>query len=166
MAVLEIKTYPEPVLLERSIEVEKLSAEDLGFIEDLIDTMFDDDGIGIAAPQVGVAKRIIVVCPDQKRGREKVWVNPEILSESGTQVGQEGCLSLPGIFGEVKRAKKVKVRVLDTAGKEFIFEASDLEARIFQHEIDHLNGKLFIDRLGFRQRQELVPTIRNLGAPR
>ena len=164
MTKLEIKTYPDPVLLERSREVEDISRVDPDFISGLVDIMFDDDGIGIAAPQVGVSLRIIIVSPEQKRGREKVCVNPEIISESGTQTCQEGCLSLPGIFAEVKRAKKVKVRFRDLQGKEHTLETQDLEARIFQHEIDHLNGKLFIDRLGFSQRQEILPSIRELRA--
>ncbi len=162
MAILEVKTYPDPFLSKVSLAVEALTHEDEKFIVDLIDTMYEYDGVGIAAPQVGVLKRIIVVSPEAKRGTEKVYINPEILSEEGEEVGLEGCLSVPGISAEVERAKKVTVQAQDTEGKPLEFSAGDFEARIIQHEVDHLNGKLFIDRLGFKQRQTLVSDLRVL----
>jgi|SRR3989338_301385 len=162
MSKLEVKTYPDPVLSQVSLAVEKLTGEDKKFIADLIDTMHEDDGVGIAAPQVGVLKRIIVVCPVAKRGNEKVYINPQILSQEGEVLGLEGCLSVPGVSAEVKRAKKIKVKAQDMNGKSLEFKAEDFEARIFQHEIDHLNGKLFIDRLGFKQRRSVVNDLREL----
>ena len=162
MAKLEVKTYPDPVLSQVSLAVEKLTDEDKKFITGLIDTMYEDDGVGIAAPQVGVLKRIIVVCPDAKRGHEKVYINPQILSQEGEVLGLEGCLSVPGVSAEVKRAKKIRVKAQDLNGKNREFNAENFEARIFQHEIDHLNGKLFIDRLGLKQRQTLVNDLREL----
>jgi len=162
MTILKVRTYPDEVLAQRSAEVEGLCPEDLSFIGDLIETMYQSDGVGMAAPQVGVSKRIIIISPESKKGKEKVYINPEILSQSGTQVKAEGCLSVPGITAEVRRAKTVKIRARDLNWKELIFVAENLEARIFQHEIDHLDGKLFIDRLGFNQRQEILPGLKTL----
>jgi len=162
VAKLEVRTYPDPVLTQVSLEVERLTAEDKKFIADLIDVMYEDEGVGIAASQVGVLKRIIVVSPQAKRGTEKVYINPQILSQEGEELGLEGCLSVPGISAEVKRAKKIKVKAQDVKGKTLELMAEDFEARIFQHEIDHLNGKLFIDRLGLKQRQTLVSDLRTL----
>ncbi|HNV86934.1 MAG TPA: peptide deformylase [Candidatus Omnitrophota bacterium] len=162
MAILKVKTYPDEVLAKRSAEVELLRPEDLEFIKDLIETMFQSDGVGMAAPQVGVSKRIIVISPEAKKGKEKVYINPEILLQSGTQLKEEGCLSVPGVTAEVRRAKTVKIRARDLEWKETVFEAENLEARILQHEIDHLDGKLFIDRLGFNQRREILPGLKML----
>lgn len=162
MAVLEVRTYPDPLLSQISASVAKLGPEDKRLIQDLVDTMYEYDGVGIAAPQVGVLKRIIVVSPEAKRGEEQIYINPKILSEEGEEEGLEGCLSLPGISGEVKRAKKIRVQAQDLGGTILNFVAEDFPARIIQHEVDHLNGKLFIDRLGFKQRQAVVGELRLL----
>lgn len=162
MAILEVKTYPDPVLSKVSLAVQSVTEEEREFIDDLIDTMYQHDGVGIAAPQVGILKRIIVVSPLAERGMEKVYINPQILSQEGEELGLEGCLSVPGISAEVPRAKTVKVQAQDIEGQKLEFSACDFEARIIQHEVDHLNGKLFIDRVGFKQRQALVSDLRTL----
>jgi peptide deformylase len=165
MATLEVRTYPDPCLSQVSEPIVELSREQR-FIDDLIETMYENDGVGIAAPQVGVSKQIIVVSPEGKVGTEKVYINPKILSQDGEALGLEGCLSLPGISGEVKRATKITLRAQDREGKTLEFISRDFEARVFQHEIDHLHGKLFIDRLGFRRRQQLISEIRKLAKAR
>ncbi len=162
MAILGVRTYPDALLSQVSQEVRDLGPEEKQLIEDLIETMYEYDGVGMAAPQVGVLKRIIVVSPEGKPGTEKVYLNPRILSEEGEEVGIEGCLSLPGVSGEVNRAKKILLEALDIDAKRIQIKAEGFAARIFQHEIDHLNGKLFIDRIGFKQRRELVTNLRTL----
>ncbi|MBI4550089.1 MAG: peptide deformylase [Candidatus Omnitrophica bacterium] len=162
MATLEVRTYPDPVLSQVSLSVEELTENDRQFIRDLVDTMYEYDGVGIAAPQVGVLKRIIVVSPNAEKGKETVYLNPRILEEEGEEIGLEGCLSLPGISGEVKRAQSIRVEAQDLDGRKLEFRVKGFEARVIQHELDHLNGKLFIDRLGFRQRQTLVNELRTL----
>lgn len=161
MAVLNIKTYPDEVLNKKCEAVADPKAIDPDFIRDLIDTMYTEDGVGIAASQVGVSQRIIVVCPKAKRGEEKVYINPVIISAGGgEEFDYEGCLSVPGVAGEVKRYKKVTVTAADLSGKPLEITAAGFEARIFQHEIDHLDGILFIDRLGLQERQEALRVLR------
>jgi peptide deformylase len=143
-----------------SAEVGTLTAEEREFVKDLVHTMYEYDGVGIAAPQVGVLKRIIVVSPESKPGTEKVYLNPKIISQEGEEVGVEGCLSVPGVSGEVRRAKTIRVEAQDLDARPLDFKAAGFEARIVQHEIDHLNGKLFIDRIGFKQRQDMVANLR------
>jgi peptide deformylase len=162
MAILDVRTYPDPVLTEVSLAVEQLTDADRQFIKDLIDTMYEYDGVGIAAPQVGVLKRIIVVSPNAERGKETVYLNPRVVSEEGEEMGLEGCLSLPGVSGEIKRAQAIRFEAQDLNGCKIELSAKGFEARVIQHELDHLNGKLFIDRLGFRQRQTLVNELRTL----
>jgi len=162
MANLQIRSYPDPQLTEKSVAVDTSKGIDQTFIRDLIDTMYTDDGVGIAAPQVGIKQRIIVVCPEARRGKEKVYLNPEIVSASGSERGIEGCLSVPGITAEVERAARVVVKAEDIEGHPIEIKASGLEARIFQHEIDHLDGILFVDRLGLSERQDILPELRAL----
>lgn len=153
MALREIITVGDPRLRERSRPVQSITAEAQELIEDMVETMHEADGIGLAAVQVGELDRIIVIeLPED----EEVWgsgelfvvVNPEIVKESrDTEVGIEGCLSVPGYVGEVERASEVVVRGLDENGKRFRLRPRGFLARVFQHEIDHVNGVLYIDRL-------------------
>lgn len=163
MPRLEVRTYPDEQLAETSEVVGPLGPEDRVFIQNLIDTMFEDDGVGIAAPQVGVKKRIIVVCPKARRGTETVYINPEILAFSDqTEWGVEGCLSVPGVSAEVLRSRAIRLRSTDIHGKTSESEFSGFEARVFQHEIDHLDGILFIDRVGLSERRRIVDDLRGL----
>ena len=140
-----------------------MSRQDFRLIKDMIDTMYQEDGVGLAAPQVGVSKRIIVVSPNARRGEERVYINPEIIESSPEkEIGLEGCLSLPGISCEVQRSKKIKFKALDLNGVEQAEELLNFPARVIQHEIDHLNGVLIIDRVDFNQRQSLLGTYRRL----
>lgn len=146
---LHILTNPNPLLRKRSVEVtpeELAQPETQAFLDELEKAMFEYDGVGIAAPQVGVNKRFIVV--NAEGNGATVFVNPEILDKSfRTAEGEEGCLSVPGIYGLVKRHKRVKVQALTREGKEVFFDLSGLPAVVWQHEIDHLNGVLFIDKV-------------------
>ncbi len=145
MALRNILKLGDPNLRQKCYEV-TIFNEKLGtMLDDLIDTMFAADGVGLAAPQVGIPKRICVVCVDEKTIYE--LVNPVIVKTAGSQKGQEGCLSIPGEHGIVERPKTVWVEAMDRYGKPCKYKVSDLTAVAFCHEIDHLDGKLFIDKI-------------------
>lgn len=156
MALLKIRVYPDPILNKKAEMLTTFGPEEQRFFDDMIETMYVEDGVGLAAPQVGISKRILIASPAMKQGEEFVIVNPEIYSSSGREAGIEGCLSLPGINGEVVRAKKICLRFQDRFGKQHDSEIKDFFARIIQHEMDHLDGILLIDRLNFNQRQEAL----------
>jgi peptide deformylase len=143
MAVYKILTDPDPVLRLKSAEVKNINAGVLRVLENMRDTLYAADGLGLAAPQIGVSKRIIVVDP----GNNLIQlINPEIIRAEGEQNGSEGCLSVPRKVGWVNRAKKILVRGLNPEGNSVEINAEDLLARVLQHEIDHLDGILFPDK--------------------
>lgn len=144
MAIHQILTHPDPVLREKSQPVRKITPHIVKLLDNLADTMYDAPGVGLAAPQIGVLKRVIVV--DVGEGLVEL-VNPVIIASQGKDTGPEGCLSVPGVQGEVPRAAAVTVRGLDRHGREKEIEAEGLLARALQHEIDHLDGLLFIDKV-------------------
>ena len=145
MAIRSIRLNGDDVLRKKSKVVEKIDGRTLTLIKDMIDTMYEADGVGLAAPQVGILKRIFVIDVYDGEGA-RVFINPEINKTSGEQIDEEGCLSLPGESEEVKRAYYVKVKAINENGEEFILEAEELLARAVLHENDHLDGVLFIDR--------------------
>jgi peptide deformylase len=152
MAIREIRAYPDPVLRNRTARVEKVDESLDSLIQDLVETMHAAPGVGLAANQVGVALQLAVIDLSTRedagdRHPLLVLINPEIISSEGTAVEEEGCLSIPDFSEKVKRAAKVKVRAQDRTGKIFDMEAAGLLAKALQHEIDHLNGLLFVDRL-------------------
>lgn len=144
MALRNIRKFGDDVLRKKCREVEEIDNRLLTLIEDMKETMYDADGVGLAAPQVGILKRLFVI--DIGEG-PLVFINPEIIETSGSQVDEEGCLSLPGETEEVMRPNYVKARALNEKGEEFEIEAEELLARAILHEYDHLNGTLFIDRV-------------------
>lgn len=163
MAKLKIIKYPDPILARKAQPVSQLKNKDLRLIEDMIETMFEEDGIGLAAPQVGISKRIIVVCPKALRSDVQVYINPVIIHASEEQeIGLEGCLSVPDVSCEVRRSTKITLKAMRIDGKEYIDELRSFPARVAQHEIDHLNGILLIDRVDFNQRQALLGTYQRL----
>lgn len=150
MAILKIKKFNEPVLRKKCKRVRKIDKKIKKLVVDITQTMKKNQGIGLAAPQVGVLKRAITVQTDLKDQRILVLVNPKILKKSKeTETGEEGCLSFPDIFLKIKRAKKIEIEGLDINGKKVKIKAQGLLARVFQHEIDHLDGILFFNRLSF-----------------
>ncbi|MCL5024158.1 MAG: peptide deformylase [Nitrospirae bacterium] len=156
MAVREIKKYPEPVLKEKARPVSIINAQLQRLIDDMIETMYAAPGVGLAAPQVGVSKRLIVIDVSNREEEETpllVLINPEIEAVEGEIESEEGCLSLPGYVTTVKRAERVTVRALDREGKPVEVEGGGLLARALQHEIDHLNGTLLIDRISKIKRE-------------
>lgn len=142
MAIRNIRKDGDEILRKISKPVEKMTPRLEELIDDMIETMKHADGVGLAAPQVGVLRRIIVLDIDEK---EYVLINPEIVQEDGQQCGQEGCLSIPGIYMNVTRPNRVEVKALDREMKEITIEGTGLLARALCHEIDHLNGILFRD---------------------
>ena len=145
----DILVYPDPFLARKAAPVAAVDDRVRALIRDMFETMYGAEGIGLAAPQVGVGKRIIVidVSPVDKTVPPVVLVNPEIVERTGSVMGVEGCLSIPGIQGEVRRAETVVVRGRDEQGKAVRIRADGILSRALQHEIDHLDGILFIDRI-------------------
>ena len=141
MALRNIRKYGDDILRKKSKKVDVINNRIITLLKDMEETLYEEDGIGLAAPQVGVLKRAIVV--DIGEGIYKL-INPEIIYSEGSYIDKEGCLSIPGVQGEVKRPNKVKVKALNEKGEEIIVEGENLLARAFCHEIDHLNGILFI----------------------
>ncbi|GIO83749.1 peptide deformylase [Paenibacillus faecis] len=144
MALRIIVLEPDEVLHQVAKEVKKITPNVQKLLTDMAETMYKAEGVGLAAPQIGILKRVIVVDVGDEHGLIEL-INPEIVSKEGEQFGPEGCLSIPGYRGDVRRAQTVTVKGLDRNGNEVTYTGSDLLARAFQHEIDHLNGVLYTD---------------------
>ncbi|HMA20628.1 MAG TPA: peptide deformylase [Gemmatimonadaceae bacterium] len=153
MKILDIRVLGDPILRKATTPVEEVTDDIRSLISDMFDTMYAAEGIGLAAPQVGRTERITVM---DVEGRKFALVNPEIIEREGTQRGEEGCLSIPDIFGEVTRSGRVMVRALNEKGEQIEAEGTELLARCMQHEIDHLDGKLFIDYLSMLKRRSAM----------
>jgi peptide deformylase len=153
VSILDIHVLGAPILRAETKVVAELTDDLRKLANDMFDTMYKAKGIGLAAPQVGRSERLAVVDVDDQRF---VLINPEIVWEEGSERAEEGCLSIPDIYGEVDRAQRVLVRALDLDGNKLELEATDLLARCLQHEIDHLHGRLFIDYLSFLKRRAAI----------
>jgi peptide deformylase len=145
MAVMRIRTLPDPVLRQKAKRVSGADPSIRKLINDMIETMHEANGVGLAAPQVGIPLRIVVICMPEEDAEEIVLVNPEIVKKSGEREIQERCLSVPGYTGQVKRAVSVTAKGRDENWKEVRIKAEGLLAQALEHEIDHLNGVLFVD---------------------
>jgi peptide deformylase len=162
MAVLSVRKYGDPVLRRRAKAVEAVTPDIKRMIADMVDTMYDEVGLGLAAPQVGISLRLMVVGDED--GREpRALINPVIAEQGGEIVAEEGCLSIPGVFAPVKRAEWVRLEAQDEQGRPVSISARGLRARVFQHEMDHLDGVLFIDRLDPVTRDRIKRRIRKDG---
>ncbi|NIQ37028.1 MAG: peptide deformylase [Proteobacteria bacterium] len=167
MSVREVLTYPQVILRKKSVPVKKISKEIKELIQDMRETMYASGGIGLAAPQVGVNQRVIVVdvTPYQPDQKPFALINPEIVSSEGGVDSEEGCLSVPELVEKIKRKEKVTVRGLDEEGKEVEIEASGMLAICLQHEIDHLDGLTVVERLSPLKRgmirKKLKKAVRN-----
>jgi peptide deformylase len=153
VSILGIRVLGSPILRQNTAPVQKFDAELQRLVDDMFETMYRAQGIGLAAPQVGRTERLAVVDVEED---PLVIINPEIVSLEGKEKGEEGCLSIPDLFGDVIRATTVTVRALDRSGAPFEVTASDLTARCLLHEIDHLNGRLFIDYLSMLRRRSIL----------
>ena len=164
MAILKVRKYGDPVLRRPADPVESVTPELRATVADMIETMYDEVGIGLAAPQVGIPLRLMVVAADAGRGAQaQALINPAIVEREGEVTAEEGCLSLPGIFAPVTRAERVTLQAQDLEGAPVTLTARGLRARVFQHEIDHLDGVLFIDRLDPMARERIKRRIRKEG---
>lgn len=155
MATLEILRFPDPRLREVAKPVKEVDIAVRELVDDMFETMYQAPGIGLAATQVNNAWRVIVVDISEEQNQPMVFINPEILEKDGIEEMDEGCLSVPGIFEKVQRAEKIRVRALDRQGETFELELDGLLAVCVQHEIDHLDGKLFVDYLSNLKRQRI-----------
>ena len=155
MAILEILHHPDPRLREKAQPIDDFGPELQQFIDDMFETMYDAPGVGLAATQVGDTRRVAVMDCSEDKSQPLVMINPEILDQQEVEKIQEGCLSVPGHFDDVKRYKKVRFKALDRHGEPYEMEAEDLLAQCVQHEIGHLNGQLYIDLLSPLKRERL-----------
>ena len=170
MTVLKLYTYPAPVLKKKAEKVSKVDDEIRQLLDDMLQTMYADAGVGLAAPQVGISKRIVVIDVNQEEGNDGsvngeplFLVNPEIIWRSDEMVcGEEGCLSVPGQRAEVERHARVRVHYLDYNGKEQEILGEGLLAVCLQHELDHLDGILYIDRISRLKRQMVVKKLQKV----
>jgi peptide deformylase len=159
---LHIIHYPDPHLRESCKPVTEFDGELVALVERMATLMVQGKGVGLAAPQVAITRRLFVMSPSGKRDDLRVFINPQIHEPSGTVEAEEGCLSLPGIDVQVRRAQRIQVAAQDLHGKSFTLELEDLPARIVQHETDHLNGVMIIDRMGPSDRIATRKTLRAL----
>jgi len=155
MAILRILEFPDPKLRKKALPVDKVDDALRRLIDDMFDTMYEAPGIGLAATQIDVHRRLLVADVSGERTDPHVLINPEILEKDGVIVTEEGCLSVPGYFEEVERAEHIRVRYLDRDGNEQTSEFEEMLAVCVQHEIDHLDGKLFVDYLSEAKRQRI-----------
>jgi len=150
VSILDIRVLGDPALRKETVVVERVTDDVRALINDMFDTMYAAEGIGLAAPQVGRTERITVM---DVEGAKYALINPEITARTGTIRGEEGCLSIPEVFGEVERASAVTITAMDENGNEIEVVGAELLARCLQHEIDHLHGKLFLDYLSVLKRR-------------
>ncbi len=162
---MELLYYPDPRLREPARPVEALDEDLLAALPRMFEIMYRSRGIGLAGPQVGLGRRIVVanlVSDPEKGDGERVYVNPEILERSGEKREEEGCLSLPGVYPVILRAERVVVRYRDLEGNEVRREAQGLEAKLFQHEVDHLDGILLVDKMTAADKKQWAPLLKEL----
>jgi peptide deformylase len=164
MAVLKVRKYGDPVLRRRAAEVTDVTPELHQTIADMIETMYDEAGVGLAAPQVGISLRLMVVGHDG-RSEPRALINPVIVERGGEVTAEEGCLSIPGVFAQVTRSEWVDLEAKDVDGRPVKIHGRGLLARVLQHEMDHLDGVLFIDRLDPVARDRLKRRIKKEGLP-
>ncbi|HIE39848.1 MAG TPA: peptide deformylase [Thiomicrorhabdus sp.] len=162
MEKLDIVLYPDAGLRESCAPIPEMSDELDRLIDEMLYTMYDAPGIGLAAPQVAVQQRLIVMDVSEKGDQPIVLMNPEVVQSAGSLSWEEGCLSMPGIYATIKRPSEILVRGMNREGKTIEFEANELLAVCIQHEIDHLDGKMFIDHLSRLKRTRAIQQFRKL----
>jgi len=161
MSLKDILIYPEKRLRKKSQTVEKINKKIQKLLDDLADTMYNAPGVGLAAPQIGENVRVLVVDISTKEEKNSLLelINPAITDSSGTQKSEEGCLSVPGFYGNITRRKKITVEAVNRDGEKFKIEAEDILARVLQHEIDHLDGILFFDKMAKLKKELFIKKI-------
>lgn len=159
---MEIVHFPHPALRWKSSDVTRIDNRLRGFVEQMFSLMYEAKGIGLAANQVALPLRVFIMNPTgdpEEKDAEMVFINPEIVSRKGTEVGEEGCLSLPEVYSDVRRSKEVVVEAYDLDGQAFELTVDELPARVIQHEADHLDGVMFTDRTSDSAQKELAPVL-------
>ncbi len=162
MSVLTILEFPDDRLRKKAAEVQVVDGKIKKLVDDMLETMYLAKGIGLAATQVNVHQRIVVIDVSEEKDNPLCLINPEIIAKDGVEESEEGCLSVPGFFETVKRAEHIKVKALDKEGKPFEMEADALLAVCIQHELDHLEGKLFVDYISSLKRQRIKKKLEKL----
>lgn len=165
MSRLEIVLHPHPALRWKSKEISKIDADLRTMVEQMFELMYEARGIGLAANQVGLPYRLFVINPTgdkEEKDQEFVFINPQITKKNGSETDEEGCLSLPEIYGPVTRATKIVVDAFDLDGRQFELELEDLPARVVQHEYDHVDGVMFTDRVAASSLKKMQPLIDDL----
>ena len=160
MALLTILRYPDPRLHKVAAKVDRVDDKIRKLIKDMADTMYAAPGVGLAATQVDVHKRVIIIDTSETRDQLNVFVNPEIVAASGEADCEEGCLSVPGIYEKVRRAERITVRALNAAAEAYTLEAQGLLAVCIQHEMDHLEGKVFVEYLSRLKQNRIIAKLR------
>jgi len=155
MAILDILRFPDPRLRNKAKRIDQVDAALQCLVDDMLETMYQAPGIGLAATQVNVAKRVVVMDLSEEKDQPLVLINPKIIESDGSDEYEEGCLSVPGIYETVKRAERIRIKAQDREGNPFEMDAEELLAICIQHEIDHLDGKLFVDYLSSLKRQRI-----------
>ncbi|MEQ1544920.1 peptide deformylase [Methyloglobulus sp.] len=162
MSVLTILEFPDDRLRKKAAEVQVVDGKIKKLVDDMLETMYSAKGVGLAATQVNVHQRIVVIDVSEAKDNPLCLINPEIIAKDGVEESEEGCLSVPGFFETVKRAEHIKVKALDKEGKPFEMEADALLAVCIQHELDHLEGKLFVDYISSLKRQRIKKKLEKL----
>ena len=155
MAILHILHYPDPRLRIKAMPVERVESDIRQLLDDMLETMYDAPGVGLAAPQVDIPKRVIVVDISEQKNAPLCLINPEIISQEDVEQMEEGCLSVPGVYEVVERAARIKVKGLDRNGAPLELDVGGVLAVCIQHEIDHLEGRLFVDYLSEMRRNRI-----------
>lgn len=155
MALRQILHFPDPRLRKKAVEIKDVNDSIRQLADDMLETMYDAPGIGLAATQINVQKRLVVIDISEDKSSPLIFINPEIIEKNGQRDHEEGCLSVPESYEIVTRADTVRVKALGRDGKQFVLDADELLATCIQHEIDHLDGKLFVDYLSNLKRQRI-----------
>lgn len=162
MSILTILEFPDERLRKKAVAVKKVDANIEKLVDDMLETMYEAKGVGLAATQVNVQQRVIVIDVSEEKNAPLCLINPEIIEKDGVKESEEGCLSVPSFYEKVKRAEHVRVKALDKEGRPFEFDARELLAVCVQHEIDHLEGKLFVDYLSPLKRQRIKKKLEKI----
>jgi peptide deformylase len=162
LSILTILEFPDERLRKKAAVVKTVDDKIKKLVDDMLETMYESKGVGLAATQVDVHQRVIVIDVSEEKNDPLFLVNPEIIEKDGIKESEEGCLSVPGFFEKVKRAEHVRVKALNREGQSFEFEARDLLAVCVQHEMDHLNGKLFVDYISSLKRQRIKKKLEKI----
>lgn len=162
MGILTILEFPDERLRKKAIVVKEVDEKIRKLLDDMLETMYESRGVGLAATQVDFHKRIVVIDVSEEKDAPLFLINPEIVEKDGVKESEEGCLSVPGFFEKVTRAEHIRVRALNREGKSFEFEATELLAVCVQHEMDHLDGKLFVDHISSLKRQRIKKKLEKI----